>query len=175
MAHVALLRGINVAGKNRLPMKDLALIFQSAGCRSVRTHIQSGNVVFDAEKRALEALPRQVSNLIREQFGFDSPVIVRSAEQLREVIAHNPFANPHPKSHHVAFLSGQPTEQCVSKLDPNRSPPDRFQARGCEIYLWLPNGVGKSKLTNAYFDRTLEVVSTLRNWRTVLDLAELLR
>ncbi len=175
--HVALLRGINVGGKNKLPMKDLCALASAAGCAEVRSYIQSGNLVF----RIAPALGERVAGLIgaavEKRFGFRPPVVIRSAAELRKVSADNPFlgAGADPTTLHVAFLADRPSAAQVAALDPNRSPPDRFTVRDREIYLTCPNGLGRSKLTNAYFDAKLATVSTLRNWRTVLELIELSR
>lgn len=174
-ASVALLRGINVGGKNLLPMKDLCGIFTDAGCVDVKTYIQSGNVVFRAEPAVLKNIATHATARIAERFGFQSPIILRTHEELRDTVANNPFlsAAPDEKSLHVMFLDGAPGAEHVCQLDPHRSPPDRFLVRRRDIYLYLPNGAGKTKLTNAWFDSKLKVTGTGRNWRTVLKLFEL--
>jgi uncharacterized protein (DUF1697 family) len=175
MIHVALLRGINVGGKNKLPMAALAEIFSQAGAGQVSTYIQSGNVLFDAPARAVEKLGAAVEKRITERFGFSSPVILRSVGELEAVARGNPFLRrgAPPETLHVAFLAGAPVKQAIASLDPKRSPPDELELRGREVFLRLPNGVARTKLTNAYFDRTLATTSTVRNWRTVLALVEL--
>lgn len=175
--HVALLRGINVGGKNILPMKDLAHIFLDAGCADARTYIQSGNVIFKAHSRLLENLCGGITERIGVRFGYQIPVVLRTAAQLAETIANNPFVKPGAdlKALHVLFLAGLPAAQGVAKLDPDRSPPDAFVVQNREIYLHLPNGAAKTKLTNGYFDSRLATVSTGRNWATVLKLHELMQ
>jgi uncharacterized protein (DUF1697 family) len=173
--HIALLRGINVGGKHRLPMKDLAGIFREAGCTDVRTYIQSGNVVFQAEDGLAERIPAVVADGISERFGFTAPVVTRTAAELEDVAGHNPFLEDgaDPKTLHVVFLADRPSDVRIAELDPDRSPPDEFVVRGRELYLHCPNGVGRSKLTAPYFDATLGTTSTQRNWRTVGKLLEL--
>jgi len=173
--YVALLRGVNVGGKNRLPMKDLAAMFGEAGCVDVLTYIQSGNVVFRATKACAARIPTVVAAAIVDQVGFRAPVIVRSAAELRAVARGNPFLRPGADVDflHVMFLADRPGKGNVASLDPKRSPPDEFRVRGSEIYLRCPNGAARTKLTNAYFDTKLSTTSTMRNWRTVLKLAEL--
>jgi uncharacterized protein (DUF1697 family) len=172
---VALLRGINVGGKNLLPMKDLAGLFGEAGCADVRTYIQSGNVLFRANPARAERLPPLIAKGIAERFGYRTAVLLRSVEELGETIRNNPFAAAGvPESWlHVMFLASRPDASRVAALDPDRSPPDAFVVRGREIYLQCPNGVGKSKLTNAWFDAQLATTSTGRNWRTVGRLFDL--
>jgi uncharacterized protein (DUF1697 family) len=171
--HVALLRGVNVGGKNKLPMKDLAKLFADAGCTDVRTYIQSGNVVFRAKPAVARRVNTVVAAAIAKRFGFEAPVQTRSTEELRSVASKNPFLRKgaDPELLHVAFLAQVP--ESPAALDPKRSPPDEFVLQGREIFLRLPNGVARSKLTNAYFDSKLGTVSTLRNWRTVLTLLEM--
>jgi uncharacterized protein (DUF1697 family) len=173
--HIALLRGINVGGRNKLPMADLAKTFQDGGCTKVRTYIQSGNVIFEAPTELVERLPTFISEKIRGKFGYSIPVVMRAAEELEQIIRENPFRGEgaDEKKLHVAFLAHEPEAQKAAELDPDRSPPDEFILKGREIFLHLPNGVARTKFTNAYFDSKLGTVSTLRNWRTTLKLYEL--
>jgi uncharacterized protein (DUF1697 family) len=176
MKHVALLRGINVGGNNLLPMKDLAKMFADAGCKDVRTYIQSGNVVFDAPAGAPGIADLIVRN-IEKRFGFRTPVILRTSQQLLKTIRENPFlpAVADQRWLHVYFLANRASAGAIAGLDPNRSVPDAFQVLGQEIYLHLPNGMGRSKLTNAYFDSKLSTTCTARNWATVLKLSEMMQ
>jgi uncharacterized protein (DUF1697 family) len=171
MRYVALLRGINVAGKNMVGMKELATLFEEAGAREVVTYIQSGNVVFTATAPLAKKLPSLMAKQIPSRFGCQSPVIVRSHAELEQIAKMNPFSHDDPTRLLVMFLDGVPKN--VDQLDAKRSPPDQFAVAGREIYLYCPNGYGRSKLTNDYFDRTLGVVSTARNWRTVLTLLQM--
>jgi uncharacterized protein (DUF1697 family) len=174
--YLALLRGINVGGKNKLPMKDLVEIFIEAGCADVRTYIQSGNVIFRASPGVSAQLPEEITSLVAKRFGFQTPVILRTAEQLRDVISNNPFrkAGAAEDTLHVMFLADLPSPLSVDNLDPDRSRPDTFIVRGQEVYLQLSNGVAGTKLSNNYFDSKLTTTSTGRNWRTVTKLLELM-
>ncbi len=174
--HVALLRGINVGGKNLLPMTELVALFEAAGCAGVRTFIQSGNVLFAAPAALARRLPGEIASRIDERHGLRVPVILRTAAELRRVASRNPFlrSGADPKRLHVAFLSAAPGRAAVARRDPARSPPDAFAVEGSEVYLSLPNGAGRTRLTNDYLDRTLGTSSTLRNWNTVTQLAALL-
>ena len=174
--HLALLRGINVGGKNKLPMRDLRALFIAAGCNDVQTYIQSGNVIFRATAAIAARLPEIITAGIAERFGYRVPVIVRTAAQLGDVLRNNPFIadGAAEETLHVLFLADIPHAPSITTLDPDRSPPDTFIVRGQEIYLRLPNGVGQTKLTNAYFDTKLATISTGRNWRTVTKLFAML-
>lgn len=171
--HVALLRGINVGGRNKLPMVELAQVFVESGAGNVRTYIQSGNVVFTAAAAVTKGIGAAVAGLIEKRFGLRVPVVVRSAGEMEGVLAGNPFLRKGAEvaTLHVAFLADRPEARRVAALDANRSPGDSFAVAGREIYLHLPNGVARTKLTNDYFDRALGTVSTVRNWRTVETLA----
>ncbi len=173
--YVALLRGINVGGKNRLAMKDLAALCEGLGCGEVRTYIQSGNVVFTAPARAAGGLAAGLSAAIAGAHGLTVPVVLRGADELAAVVAGNPFLTGDVDAArlHVAFLGAAPAADRAARLDPERSPPDAVALVGRDLYMHLPNGVARSKFTNDYLDRTLGTVSTLRNWATVLKLAEM--
>ena len=171
-AHVALLRGINVGGKNRLPMEDLRAMFTLAGCEAVETYIQSGNGVFKAGDALATRIPTLIVSGIEERFGYRVRVLVRTLDELRDVVRANPFLGTvdDTKSLHVAFLRETRESDKVAQLDPDRSPPDAFRVRGREIFLRCPNGLARTRLTNDYFDSKLATTSTVRNWRTVLML-----
>lgn len=173
--NIALLRGINVGGKNRLPMKELAALFVEAGCEDVRTYIQSGNVVFRTGSAVGEEIASIISASILERYGYQVPLITRTAGELQEIMEANPFveAGAEADKLHVMFLAELPESAGVESLDPERSPGDEFAVVGREIYLHFPNGVARSKLTNSYFDSRLSTTSTTRNWRTVRKLLEL--
>ena len=172
--HVALLRGVNVGGKNRLPMRELSALFAGAGCSGVKTYLQSGNVVFAAEE--LAGLEARLARAIEAQFGLRVPVVMRSADEMRRTVRDNPFVKARVPEEmlHVYFLADEPGMEAVQGLNAERSPGDTFVVIGREIYLHLPSGVARTKLTNLYFDKALGTVSTLRNWKTCLALAAMM-
>ena len=154
-----------------MPMAALRDIFSALGCTGVRTYIQSGNVVFNAAPDLAGRVPQMVTRAICDQLGISTTVTVRSAEELGQIAASNPFdTSGDPRFLHVAFLKDVPSAAAIAQLDPDRSPPDVFAVRGPNVYLHYPNGVARSKLTNAYLDARLQTISTMRNWRTVLRL-----
>jgi uncharacterized protein (DUF1697 family) len=175
-AYVALLRGVNVGGARGLPMIALRALFETAGALGVETLIQSGNVIFESDKNSGAGIVAAVGAAIFREFRFDAPIVVRSAKQWRTLIDGNPYLQRgvDPKTLHAACLSALPDPDRAARLDPRRSAPDEFELRGETIYLNLPNGVARSKLTNAWFDSTLGVVCTMRNWATVMRLGRLL-
>lgn len=171
----ALLRGVNVGGKHKLPMKELAALFEQAGCRDVRTYIQSGNVVFSASAALAKRLAKQIEAGIEENFGFSAPVLLRTHADLAALEAANPFLaeGQPPETIHVGFLRDAPDGD--AQVDASRAAPDRTLRVGRELFLHLPNGVGRSKLTSAFLDRSLGTVVTVRNLRTVRELSALTR
>ena len=173
--HVALLRGINVGGRNRLPMAHLVTMFENAGCRHVRTYIQSGNVVFETPAATARLVPAAVTTSIEAECGFRVPILIRTATDLERIVRTNPFVEPGTDLGllHVGFLADRPSAARVATLDPHRSPPDEFAQHEREIYLRCPNGMARTKLTTAYFDARLQTVATFRNWRTTLELLAL--
>ena len=164
--YVALLRGVNVGGSNKVPMADLRAMFEANGLADAQTLIQSGNVVFRADGTEA-ALVSRIEAAIAETFSLSITVMVRSKAQLAKVLANDPFADAPPNLAHVAFLSARPAAKAVAALDPDRSPPDAFRVHGREVYLHYPNGSGRSKLTGDYLERVLGVRATARNRNTV--------
>jgi uncharacterized protein (DUF1697 family) len=173
---VALLRGVNVGGHNKIPMAELRKVCASLGFASVTTYIQSGNVVFRADGRA-EELADRLRAAIAERFGCDVPIVLRTATDLDRVLAGNPFthADEDTSRLHVGFLAGVPSAETVAAMPPKPPGRESFHVAGGEVYLLYPDGMGRSKLTTAYFDRALGTTMTARNWRTVTRLAEMAR
>jgi uncharacterized protein (DUF1697 family) len=173
--HVALLRGINVGGRNRLPMKDLAMVFTDAGCGDVETYIASGNVLFTAPDELYTRIATVISEAIERSRQLCVAVVTRTGGELAAAAERNPWDNSDtdPKALHVAFLADSPSPESVATLEPNRSPSDDFAVSGREIYLRCPNGMGRSRLTNNYFEARLGTACTVRNWRTVRKLRDL--
>jgi uncharacterized protein (DUF1697 family) len=170
-AYAALLRGINVGGKKKVPMPALRTLFEDLGFADVVTYVQSGNVVF----RAPKAAAGQIEQGIKKEFGLEVAVVLRTAKELAAVAARNPFLRKgaEPKLLHVVFLDRKPAAGAIDRVDPERSPGDLFSLNGRELYLDFPNGSGRSKLTLDYLERRLGVKGTARNWNTVLKLVEL--
>ena len=171
----ALLRGINVGGRARVPMRELAEVLDSLGHEDVVTYIQSGNVIFHSRSSDGAAVRAELERSIRERFGLAVTVLLRTPIELGAVAQANPFpaAGETPSKLHVVFLDGAPDAAAIADLDPERSPGDRFAVSGSEIYLDLPSGSGRTKLTLDWFERRLGVSGTARNWNTLLKLIEL--
>ena len=172
--YVALLRGINLGARNKIAMTRLRELFEAAGAEDVSTYVQSGNVVFRSTAPAGE-LEERIAARIKQDLELDVTVLVRSRKQIAKTVSGNPFAtrNADPKALHVTFLAAKPPAARVRVLGPSPSPPDDFRVVGRDVYLSCPNGYGRSKLSNAYFEKGLGVAATTRNWRTVTTLAEM--
>ncbi|HKD55745.1 MAG TPA: DUF1697 domain-containing protein [Steroidobacteraceae bacterium] len=172
---IALLRGINVVGKNKVPMKDLAAAFERAGFRAVRTYIQSGNVIFQSAGGTARPLGTRIAQLMRKEFGFAPQVMVISGEELTRAVRGNPFPGAHQdhKSLHLFFLSERPTKpdlDSLAKLDAGR---EAFALKGAVFYLYTPDGFPDSVL-RPRIERCLGVHATGRNWRTANELLKML-
>jgi uncharacterized protein (DUF1697 family) len=173
-AWVALLRGVNLGARNKVPMAGLRLLMADIGAEDVQTYVQSGNVVFRSAL-AREELVRRVEREIRSRFGVGADVVLCTRAELARIVAGNPFARDEaePTRLHVTFLAQAPARARIKELSGDEFEPDRFHVTRAAVYLHTPQGYGRSKLSNAYFERKLGVRATTRNWRTVTTLAEL--
>jgi uncharacterized protein (DUF1697 family) len=165
---VALLRGINLGKRNKVPMAELRRVFEDAGAESVRTHIQSGNVLFEHAKPDAAKLERAV----KRAFDVDATVVLRTFADIRKTARARPFGDDTSTSA-VAFLAERPDRKRVSELRNLDVAPDRVKVVGSDVFLDLPNGFQGARLNGALLERTLGVPATIRNWRTVARLAEL--
>jgi uncharacterized protein (DUF1697 family) len=173
-SYAALLRGINLGARNRIAMADLRELVEGIGGTDVRTYVQSGNVVFRSGRGAAD-LAGRLESAIAGELGLDVTVVIRTARQLRDLVTRNPFARSKaaPKTLYATFLAATPEQERVRRLGEQDVGPERFEIVGQDVYLFLPNGYGRVKLSNATLERQLGVAATTRNWRTVTALAEL--
>jgi len=172
VVYVALLRGINVGGKAKIPMAALRETCTAVGCEDVVTYIQSGNVVL-ASKLTAEKLRTALEEAIAKDFGFKPAVMIRTAKELAAVAGRNPYPDADDKTLHVGFLHGAPnaaTKKCLAAID---CAPEDLTVVGRDVYLHLPNGMGRAALP-VQMERCLRPTPiTVRNWRTVTKLVEL--
>jgi uncharacterized protein (DUF1697 family) len=174
--YVAMLRGINVAGKKIVRMEDLRASFEALGFGRVRTYVQSGNVIFEGAKVPSDNLFETIPEKISKDFGFPIPVFLRTSDELKKIVRDNPFLNEKHMDHsrfHVTFLSALPARDAEQKIGASNARPDQFHVSGREIYLYCPNGYGRSKLSNNALEKALSVGATTRNWKTVSTLARI--
>lgn len=173
---ISILRGINVGGKNKIPMAELKTLYEKEGFKNVTTYIQSGNVVFSADKKELNSLTEKVQQIIFKKYGFTVPVIIRTVGEMESVINRNPLLKIigiDVEKLHVTFLSAYPSEQALEKIKAYEYKPDEFIIAEREVYIYCPNGYGNTKLSNTFFESKLKVIATTRNWRTVNELLKM--
>lgn len=174
--YTLLLRGINVGGKNSLPMKGLVTSLETLGCEHVRTYIQSGQAVFRSSRRDARKFAQQIGDQLEADFGFRPHVFLRTQEQFQALAEANPFStdDADPKTLHLFFLDAVPESVDLSELERLRAASEQFALNGDAFYLYAPDGIGRSKLA-AQVERKLGVPVTARNWRTVSKLLEMMR
>jgi uncharacterized protein (DUF1697 family) len=172
--YIALLRGINVGKNNRIKMADLKSLLETMGLEKVKTYIQSGNVLFEAKDEAPQ-LSQRLADEISKTFGFPVPVMLRTAEEFEQIIRNCPYSFESLKegeSIQLALLADEPSQEKIDDLRSYESNPDECFIQGKEVYLFLRQSILDSKLA-AQLPK-LGVSATVRNWKTVLKLADLL-
>jgi len=171
---IALLRGINLGARNRIGMPELRDLLASAGFDDVRTYVQSGNVVLST-RASPEHVARKCEQQIAARFGLDIPVVVRTHDELAEVVQRNPLGEVavNPKRYQVTFLTTELDPEVVRKLEAAAVDPEQFVISGREIYAWHPEGIARSRLWTLLAGRGLGVTATARNWTTVTKLLAL--
>jgi uncharacterized protein (DUF1697 family) len=168
---IVLLRGINLGAHNRIAMPELRGLLTSAGFEDVRTYVQSGNVVLSSDAPP-EQLTRECRQRIAAVFGLDVDVVVRTRDELADVVRRNPLGEVaiDPKRYQVSFLSAELAAGALRELAALAVAPEQFVAIGRELYAWHPDGIGRSRLWNRLAGRGLGVTATARNWTTVTKL-----
>ena len=171
---IALLRAINLGGKNVLPMKDLVAMLEELGARQIKIYIQSGNAVFGWTRKDTSRLAHNLRAEIKKRRGFDAPVLLLELEDLESVIRQNPFpeAGDDSRALHAGFLAAVPESPDLRALERLKSDSERFRLVDRVFYLYAPEGVGRSKLA-ARAEKLLGVPMTDRNWRTVCTLSKM--
>jgi uncharacterized protein (DUF1697 family) len=171
--YISILRGINLGGHNTIKMDDLKKMFAEQGFSNVQTYIQSGNIVYQCKKTDTKELETVIKNKIEVHFGFDVPVITLTFDDLKKVASSNPFLNDETKDisyFHITFLADKPQIENFTKIKNGNYQPDQFQLIEKAVYLYCPNGYGKTKLSNKFLENKLKVVATTRNWKTTNEL-----
>ena len=171
---VALLRGINVGGKNILPMKEFRALLTKLGCEDVATYIQSGNAVFTYGGNSAK-LPESIASAIESGFGFRPSIMVLAANEFNAIAAANPFSAEvsELKYLHIWFTQESAENANTERLDEIASAGERFLLTDSAFYLHAPNGIGRSKLASEV-EKYLGVPATARNCRTVSKIGEML-
>lgn len=173
--YVVLLRAINLGSHNKVSMADLRALVAAAGAEDVKTYVQSGNVVCRSAAETGSQLARAIAERIHQELDLAVTVLVLDQDELAKVVAANPFldAGRDAAKAHVTVLVDEPDPACVRDLEAMSFGPDEFRVEGRAVYLYCPDGYGRSKLSNAFLEKRLGVAATTRNWRTVTTLAEM--
>lgn len=159
-----------------IKMTDLLAAFEELNFKNVKTYIQSGNVIFQDKGTDTAALEKKISKKIKERFGFDVPVLVIPKDKLEHVAKNNPFVNKRKEDIsklHVTFLSSEPASDLADKIKNGEYGVDEYIFSGDVVYLFCPDGYGRTKLTNNFFESKLKLTATTRNWKTVNELVKM--
>jgi len=173
---ISMLRGVNVGGHNKIKMEALRALYESMKLREAQTYVQSGNVIFRTDERDIALLTKRIEDGIEREFGFRPNVILRTAAEMREVIARNPFAKRRgiePSKLLVTFLGSDPGAEAREKILQIKCDPEELRIEGRELYIYFPNGIGRSKLSWAGLEKTLKTPGTARNWNSVTKMLEM--
>lgn len=171
MRYIALLRGINVGGQKKLLMKDLRSLFVAMGFEEVQTYIQSGNVIFTSE--ISESLEQLIFNGIRERFGWEVPVLVRTRAEIEKILLACPFSEEKKLQSYFTLLQYPPTTAAVREANAYQFEGEEFLVTSQCVYFYSEMGYAKTKLNNNWLERQLKVPATSRNYRTLSKLMEL--
>lgn len=172
--YIAMLRGINVSGQKIIKMTDFKVHLQDLKFIDVQTYIQSGNAVFKNKKITHKALQNKIARKILDEYGFEVGLIIKSPDELEDIIQTNPFnENNYLNRLYITFLSDVPTFDNLEKLKGIDYSPEEFVLKGNIIYLYSPQGYGKAKMNNNFFENKLKITATTRNWKTVNKLLEM--
>jgi len=171
-----MMRGINVGGQKIIRMENLRGSFEALGFRRVRSYVQSGNVIFEAPKDSSNSFSGRIREKILDEYGFSVPLILRTSGEMQKLVSDNPFLKQvgiDRSKLHVTFLSVLPAKAALGRLNALNGDPDQFRVKGREVYLYCPNGYGRTKLSNTVFEKLLSIDATTRNWKTVNRLVEI--
>lgn len=171
--YISMLRGINVGGHFKLPMPELKKLYEELKLKNPVTYIQSGNVIFQSQETDLPGIADRIRQKIKKNYGYEVPVIIRTISEMEAVIKKNPFIKMKgidKERLHVTFLEEIPAEEKLNKIKEPDFSPDRFINDSKEVFLHCPDGYGRSKLNNSFFESKLKVTATTRNWKTVNEL-----
>lgn len=175
MKFIAMLRGINVSGQKLIKMADLRAALEKKGLKNVVTYIQSGNILFDTSEKDPLKIAETIENVIKKEFGFDVPCVVKTKEDFKFILDNNDFlkAGKPEDRLYVTFLSNEPEMDKIKAIDSEQYLPEEFSIKGSNLFFFSPTGYGKAKMNNNFFENKLKVKATTRNWKTVNKLFEL--
>ena len=166
---ISMLRGINVGRQKRIKMAELIAVYQSLGFEAVKTYAQSGNVIFNSPRSDMSNLSELIEARLRQMFNISIAGLLRNPGELQGIVSNNPFLKENGLDIdrlYVTFLSKAPAQETLAQAD-MRSGRDKFVMVDREIYLYCPNGYGRTRFSNDFFEKRLAISATTRNWRTV--------
>ncbi len=172
---ISLVRGINVGGKT-LKMDKLKSIYESLNLKDVKTYIQSGNVLFNSKNKNIEKIRNELESQIKNQTDLSVTIIIRTQKELKKILESNPFVNSGNEDieHlYVTLLENESPKSSLKNLVPAKETKDAFKVAGKEIFLYCPDGYGRTVLSNDFFEKKLKMRATTRNWRTLNKLFDL--
>jgi len=175
--YIALLRGINVSGQKKIKMADLRAHCEALGFEAVQTYIQSGNIVFQSGEKDPGKLEAIIEEKIQKEYGFEVSVLIRKPGEFSKILENNPFLKrgEDPNRLAVTFLAEQPSPDRLEKLKEYDYSPEAYAIEGRTLYYFAPNGFGRAKMSNNFFESKLKVACTTRNWKSVNVLADMAR
>lgn len=168
---ISMLRGVNLGSHNRIKMDALRRVYESLKLENPCTYVQSGNVIFRTKESKTTTLATRIGDAVEIAFKFRPAVVLRTVEELRQAVAANPFASSRklePGKILVTFLADQPSSDARARLAAFRSYPEEIHLKGRELYIYFPNGAGRSKLPWSQVEKLLKVTGTARNWNSVM-------
>lgn len=174
--YISILRGINVSGKKLIKMDVLRELYERLGFQNIITYVQSGNVIFTSKNSNPHELELKISRKIENDFGFNVPIIVLTIDQLTRIIEQNPFSkdlDKDPAFLHVTFLASQPEPYDLKIIEGKKQNEEEILISNEVVYLYCPNGYGRTKLTNTFLETKLKIGATTRNWKTTNELLRL--
>ncbi|HTS08318.1 MAG TPA: DUF1697 domain-containing protein [Candidatus Eisenbacteria bacterium] len=173
---ISMLRGVNVGAHNRIKMDDLRALYKSLKLEDPQTYVQSGNVIFRTKEKNLLQLSKKIQDAIEQKFKFRPEVILRTTDEFRSAIAASPFADRpelEPGKILVSFLAGAPPREAHTAFDRFKQYPEEVHLKGCELYIYFPNGAGQSNLPWSSLEKLLKVTGTARNLNSVRKMLEM--
>lgn len=175
-SYVALLRGVNVSGKNRIKMPELISLLSGAGFNNSKAYLQSGNLIFGSQPENPQIIAEAIQKSILQGLGLEVAVLVKSGEEMAGIAGRNPFLKLKeidPEFLYVTFLFENPAEDKIRLIDKIKDEQDSFKVLDTQLYLYCPGGYGRTRFSNSFFENKLGVAATTRNWRTVNALKEM--
>ena len=172
--YISILRGINVSGKNIIKMEALKRLFESLDFQKVTTYVQSGNVIFSSALSDVKKIEKLITSQIEKDFGLKVPVIILTIAELKQCIEDNPLIKNRDEAFlHFTFLAERPIDCKKERIKDKKAVNEEIEISERVVYLYCPNGYGKTKLTNTFLENTLKVTATTRNFRTTYKLLKI--